>query len=382
MNVFSSHRTHSLRALLALPALLALSSLAGAQAPQAIVQIGSASREATTPTAALPGTVISTRDAQVRAELASRIEWIAQVGAEIMAGEPLARLDDHLLRLQLRSDEARIERLKADIAVRERQLGRLERLAAENNMAQMELDQVEADVEMLRQDLAIAVVEKERTAYDLQRARVPAPFSGIVVARSMSEGEYTGVGSTLVRLVDMQALEISVPAPLRVARFNRPGAEVDIHSEAGDSTEQVRSVVPVGDPQSRLMELRITANSDHWLIGEAVTVSLPQAEPVVALTVPRDALVLRDREQFVYTVDYAGNAEGRARKVTVQTTGGIGSRVAVKVISGNLGDGAPVIVRGAENLRDGQDVRVTGASAERVVNSSLALQAPTARAAG
>ena len=172
----------------------------------------------------------------------------------------------------------------------------------------------------------------------------------------MSEGESTGVGTALVRLVDTRSLEISVPAPLRVARFNTPGAEVAIHSDGGDSRETVRSVVPVGDEQSRMMELRIAADADHWLIGEAVTVSLPEAHPVVTLTVPRDALVLRDREQYVYTVD----EENRARKVLVETTGGIGSRVSVQVISGKLGDGAPVIVRGAENLRDGQGVRVTG----------------------
>lgn len=351
----SLHYLHRLRA--ALPLALVCSAVLPVSAyaqPEAVVEIANASREATTSMVTLPGTVISTRDAQIRAEVAARIDWIAPVGTQVEKGEPLAHLDDHLLSLQLRGDEARIARLKADIAVRERQRQRLAQLESENNMAEVELDRVEGDIEMLEQDLAIAIVEGERTRYDIERSQVPAPFSGIVVSRNMAEGEFTAVGSALVRLVDTQSLEISVPAPLRVARFNRPGAMVEIRSASGDSSEPVRSVVPVGDEQSRMMELRIAANRDNWLIGEAVTVLLPQGDPVVTVTVPRDALVLRDQQQFVYTID----KDNRARKVMVETTGGMGSRISVKVVGGELNDGAPVIVRGAESLRDGQDVRI------------------------
>lgn len=327
---------------------------ARATGPEAIVQTASVTREATAPTTSLPGTVISTRDAQVRAELEGRITWIAEVGQWVEVGEPVAKLDDHLLQLQLRSDTARVARLKADIGVRQRQRERLARLAAENNMAEFELDQVEADIDMLLQDLAMAVVDRERTAYNIERAQVPAPFSGIVVDRTMSEGEYSSPGSALVRLVDTSSLEISVPAPLRIARFNQPGTAVAVQSAEQISVEQVRSVVPVGDPQSRMMELRITVEEGPWLIGEAVTVSLPEAATAQMLTVPRDALVLRDREQFVYAID----SDNKARKVRVLTAGGLGQRIAIQPQDSDLAAGTAVVVRGAENLREGQGVRV------------------------
>ncbi len=337
-----------------IPLLFLGASLGAAAQGEAIVQTASVTREATAPTADLPGTVISTRDAQIRTEIAGRITWIAEVGERIEKGQPVARLDDHLLTLQLRRNAAQVARLKADIDVRTRQLERLARLARDNNMAEVELDQVAADIEMLRQDLAMAEVDRERTAYDLDRARIPAPFSGIVVTRDASEGEYSTAGAPLVRLVDMQSLEISVPAPLRIARFNREGTAVAVRGDTLHSLETVRSVVPVGDPQSRMMELRIALNAGSWLIGEAVTVSLPQAAPMDMLTVPRDALVLRDREQYVYAV----GSDNKARKVRVETAGGMGNRIAVEPLGGELEAGAAVIVRGAENLREGQDVRV------------------------
>ncbi|MEM6545820.1 MAG: efflux RND transporter periplasmic adaptor subunit, partial [Pseudomonadota bacterium] len=334
---------------------IALSSTgAFAQGSAATVVTASVTRESAAPTASLPGTVISTRDARVRSEISGRVLWVAQVGEKIAAGEPLVRLDDRVLDLELRRNRAQIARLEADIAVRERQRGRLAHLAEENNMAEFELDQVEADLEMLRQDLSIAKVDRERTAYDIERSQLPAPFSGIVVERSLTEGEYANAGEVIVRLVDPNALEISVPAPLRIARFNRSGSSVSVSSEGVQTIEEIRSVVPVGDSQSRMMELRIALDQANYLIGEAVTVALPQAEPVAMLTIPRDALVLRDREQYIYAVD----DNSKARKVHVQTTGGHGERVAVEPLSGELEPGATVIVRGAENLREGQAVRV------------------------
>ncbi|WOJ91936.1 efflux RND transporter periplasmic adaptor subunit [Congregibacter variabilis] len=343
-----------LRQMLIIPVIVTASAAALSNTPGATVHTASVTREATAPTAELPGTVISTRDAQVRAELSGRITWIAEVGDRVKAGEPIARFDDHLLTLQLRRDEAQIARLRTDIDVRTRQRERLARLAMENNMAEVELDQVKADIEMLRQDLAMAEVDRERAAYELERSRMPAPFSGVVVARNMSEGEYSTAGSPLVRLVNTQSLEVSVRAPLRIARFNQTGTPVSIYGDGAHTVEEIRSVVPVGDPQSRMMEMRISLEEGLWLIGEAVTVSLPQAAPSDMLTVPRDALVLRDREQFVYAVD----SDNTARKVLVETAGGLGERIAVEPVDGLLKPGTNVIVRGAENLREGQDVRI------------------------
>ena len=60
-------------------AALLVASAAFANQPPAIVEAAVVTRENTAPTADLPGTVISTRDAQVRAEIEGRIDWIAWV---------------------------------------------------------------------------------------------------------------------------------------------------------------------------------------------------------------------------------------------------------------------------------------------------------------
>ncbi|MBN7798728.1 efflux RND transporter periplasmic adaptor subunit [Parahaliea mediterranea] len=322
-----------------------------AGAPEAVVELASVSEGEAASVVRLPGTVISTRDAEISAEISGRLMWVARVGERVGQGDPVAILDDHLLRLEERDNSAEIARLDADIAYHQRHIQRLERLAEQNNMAQSELDQLRSQLEMLRQQRKIAEVALERTRYNLSRSRVAAPFDGVVAARSADEGEYLNTGASLLRLVDTDTLEISVSAPLRLARHNQPGHSVQVEAGEVRDMARIRGLVPVGDTRSRMMELRLALAASPWLIGEAVTVELPDSVRHSALRVPRDALVLRDGEVFVYTV----NEDNTARKVVVTPGAGRGESIAIE---GELQPGDAVVVRGAERLREGQALRV------------------------
>jgi RND family efflux transporter MFP subunit len=318
---------------------------------EAVVELAVVTEGETSPVVRLPGRVVSLRDAAIAAELEGRLTWVAEVGERIEQGEPLAVIDDHLLRLQLRNDEAEIARIEADMDYQRRQIQRLQRLARQNNTAVSELDQLESGLLMLTQELRIAEVSRDRTRYDLERSRVVAPFSGIVASRAMGAGEYTTVGTPLLRLVDTAALEISVSAPLRVAPFNPVGTEVQVEGEGRVGMTTIRGVVPVGDNRSHMMELRLHADAGAWYIGEAVTVQLPEGAGEYGLAVPRDALVLRDKQVFVYTI----STDNTALKVPVTTGPGRGTLIA---IDGDLQAGAPVVIRGGERLQEGQPVRI------------------------
>ena len=326
-------------------------SIAWAQEEDAVVELGIVIESASSAVIQVPGTVISTRDADIAAELSGRLTWIAEVGEQIEKGMSVAIIDDHLLQLQLRNDEAEIARITADINYNRRQIERLQSLALKNNMAQSELDAIQSRLEMLVQERRIAEVAKDRTTYDLSRTKIAAPFSGIIAGREMSIGEYTTPGSSIVRLVDTSALEISVSAPLRVARFNTPGAMVQVNSGDRQMMTAIRGAVPIGDTRSRMMEVRLKLEFGDWLIGEAVTVELSESEMAKGLSIPRDALVLRDNEVYVYTVS-EGNL---ARKIPVIAGAGHGANISVE---GQLKAGDAVVIRGAERLHDGQGLKI------------------------
>jgi multidrug efflux pump subunit AcrA (membrane-fusion protein) len=164
----------------------------------------------------------------------------------------------------------------------------------------------------------------------------------------------------MLRIVDTSNVEASIRAPLSAMPFMENGMSVTVKHTSFEKVQQIRTIVPVGNALSRMMEVRVSLTSGDFAIGSAVRVALPHSEYYQAMTVPRDALVLRKAGTFVYLVD-KGNV---AHQIPVETGIGVGRRIEVR---GQLEDDMPVVIRGAERLRSGQKVRyeLTGEIAKR-----------------
>jgi multidrug efflux pump subunit AcrA (membrane-fusion protein) len=117
----------------------------------------------------------------------------------------------------------------------------------------------------------------------------------------------------------------------------------------------VRALIPIGDERSRGIEIRVELPAGDWIVGDAVRVALDDGARAARVTIPRDALVLRDGLVYVFRL----LEDATAQRVPVRVGNGVGDLVAV---DGDVGVGDQVVVRGAERLRDGQAVRVLGES--------------------
>jgi len=117
----------------------------------------------------------------------------------------------------------------------------------------------------------------------------------------------------------------------------------------------LRAIVPVGDIASRTIEVRLVLPAGAGLVGDAAKVFIPSAQPHNVLAVPRDALVLREDNTYIFKVD----KKSQAQRVAVEIGSEEGPLVEVK---GMIGPGENVIVRGAERLEAGQKVRAIRAS--------------------
>ncbi len=324
--------------------------LAQQQRPVA-VETASVEDEMVSPAVWVPGTVISRFDSRIAAEVSGNLVWVAEVGDVFKEGDTLARVNDRELQLQLRNNQAVEKRLTARLAFLTRQVARLTRLAKTNSTAESELDQLSVERDMLIEERVAAKVAAERTRYDIERTHIKAPFAGVVVERAHQPGEYLARADEVVRLVNTDALEIRVQAPLNIARHVKSDDVVDVSNNNELISTRVRTVVPVGDDNSRMLQLRLQLHDVDWIIGEAVRVSLSNGSAVKTLTVPRDALVLRNGETYLFTVE----KDSTARRVNVIPGEGAGENISVQ---GDLNAGDKVIIRGAERLRDGSVVKV------------------------
>ncbi|MEM7077085.1 MAG: efflux RND transporter periplasmic adaptor subunit [Pseudomonadota bacterium] len=333
--------------------LLCWSVLSGhaAERPPTRVSVDTVRSDNTAPQTWTPGTIFSRSDARLGAEVEGVLVWIAEPGTHVELEEVVARVNDTLWRERLARGEAEVRATAKRLEYLRSEAARLQRLAAVDNAAQSQLEGRIADREEAEQTLLQARAEVNMNRYRLQKTQITAPFAGQVVERFVELGEYISTGTAAVRLVDLKHLEIRSQAPLRVAPFVSADMSIPIRSERGPGHARISAVIPVGDLTSRTFEIRLAPDDNGWVVGEPVQLGLPTAKASAMLTIPRDALVIRETGTAVFVVD-----AGAARRVQVETGVGAGSRIEIR--TGGLEPGDQVVVAGAEMLRDGQAVKI------------------------
>ena len=320
-------------------------------APPAIVSVAPAVSAAFAPRHWSPGSVISRRDARIAGEQDGRVVDVAEVGQRVRKGQALAVLDDTALRLREQEGQADLARIQAQLAMANRQEQRYAQLAAQQNIARAQYEQLRADRDVLVQERARVLAQLAQTRHQRNQMVVRAPFDGIVAERLTQLGEYLVTGGAVARLVDTGAQEVRVRAPVDLARHLATGTEVRVRSAGEERAYPVSALVPVGDEASRQLELRIAVPDLDIPVGTAVDVGLPSAATRTVVAVPRDAVILRREGDFVMRVDGAGKAE----RVPVETGAEVEGLVEV---TGRVSAGDRLIVRGGERVEPGQALEI------------------------
>jgi RND family efflux transporter MFP subunit len=346
---------HTSRLLIGLTAMAAMTGSAwGANAVPAPappkVAVATARAVKMAPKVVLPGTVVARNDSHLASEVEGRVAWVAEVGTIAKAGDIVARIDKNVAGMQLASDKANVARLSAQLKFDSSQADRMDRLFSQSAIARATRDQAQSTREMDQGALAQAQASMRKSEYQFNHGEIRAPFPGRVVARLINPGEYATPGKDIVRLVDIDSIEVKALSPIDTAHFLREGMPVNVEIARKPITANVRAIVPVGDEASRTIEIRVALKAGQAFVGDAAKVMVPSAAPRDVLAVPRDALVLREDNTYVFKVD----GKNVATRVAVETGTSEGPMVEVR---GPIRAGDRVIVRGAERLEAGQKVQ-------------------------
>jgi RND family efflux transporter MFP subunit len=302
-------------------------------------------------TTSATGAVASRNDAAIYAEVPGRLLWIAEPGTSVGRDGVIARIEARDLELTLRDADAAVRRIDAEVRLLGSQRDRLNALGGSSVVSRAQLDEAAARHEMAVQQLEQARVTRDRARLMLERTQIRAPFAGAVAERLHSIGEFVTPGTALARIVDTRNIEVVARAPLNLAQALKPGATATLVMDGTRVQGNVRAVVPVGDERSRLLELRVAVTGVDWPVGTPVRVELVSPTVSAGVSVPRDAVILRQAATYVFRVA----ADGKAERVPVQVGAGRGEAVAV---TGGLRAGDRVVVRGGERLQPGQSVTV------------------------
>src|SRR3954466_1040220 len=82
-------------------------------APPAVVEVGQAASARLAPARWVPGSVVSRDDAKIASAEAGRLDYVAEVGTRVKAGERIAKLDDQALRLRREEIQSDVRRADA-----------------------------------------------------------------------------------------------------------------------------------------------------------------------------------------------------------------------------------------------------------------------------
>jgi RND family efflux transporter MFP subunit len=299
------------------------------------------------------GTVFSRNEIQITAGIAGRLEWVAEPGDQINAGESVARFDCEMLELQRERQVAQAERADINFKTLSREVERLETLTATNAISIMQYERTQADRDLAKGDLAIARITIKETDNQLRRCNVRAPFSGVVTEQLQRAGEDVERSTVLAAITDTQNLEVRASVPIRYLPRMQIGEIAEVKMNEMRLEGRIRKIVPAANSQSQTFEVRLELPKDAPQVvaaGQLVSVTLPLSANA-ALTVPRDSIVLREDGAFVMRI----NSDQKAERVSVEVTESNGDHVAVR---GALESGDRVAVRGAESLQDGELVAV------------------------
>lgn len=347
--------TRTLVAMLTLSTLL-LPALVAAQQerPPAPVVVAQSAMGSVTPRTEYVGTVYFNEVAQVATEVAGIVDsHYLEEGRPVEMGQVLVKLNTDLLRMDLAAKRAAHEQALAGLALAQADYKRMSALYASGSVSEQEYDQKRFTYEGQLKRAAELKASLDQLKLMIAKSEVRAPFSGTVLGRLVSRGEWVQTGAAVASLAREDAVDVVVNVSQDILALAQIGVEVDIRVAGLERRGRIRAFVPRGDVATRTFPLKIRVIDPKGLAeGMEARVVLPSGPLVEALLVPRDAVINVHGQLAVWTI-----AEGKAQMIPVQVLGYQGGQAGISPLGQpGLQPGMPVVVKGNERLRPGQAV--------------------------
>lgn len=299
------------------------------------------------------GLLIPRLEAAVSTELSGY--RVAQVfvdqDASVKSGQPLARLDDTLLRAAIAQQQAMVDQQKV---AAERQDAEAQRVAGLDDQGVLPQEQiVERRLSARSGHASVAAAQAQLNDLDTREGlmTVRAPVGGRVLERAVRPGDIAAPSIAMFRIAAEDVIELNAEVPEADLAGIHPGDPAAVELPDGSHVEgRVRLISPEVDQQTKLGHVRVTLPVRTGLrpggYGRATFSQSRRPAPVVP-----DSAVRYDADgASVLALD----AQNRARRVGVKT----GARASGQV---ELIDGPPpgtrVLLGGGAFVLDGDVVR-------------------------
>jgi len=304
--------------------------------------------------------LVGTATSRVTSLLASEIEGLVEElyvdeGDAVKEGQILARLRSTTLKIQL--EFARAERKEAEerYLQAKTELERSIRLRRSESIPEKKFLDDRSETMAWEQRVRQREAEISRLEDLLAKKTIIAPFSGLVAKKHTEVGQWLDRGGNVLTLIDIERIHVIAPVPERYVDKIRVGDPASVLVTALGNrgySGRVAAIIPQGDREARTFPVKVEIGNKNLQIksGMLCHVTFSLGRPYTALLLPKDALITRDNQKFVFV--YQNDI------VKLVRLGVKGYHDNMAEASGDLKPGLLVVVRGNERLQDGQKVQV------------------------
>ncbi|REE23326.1 RND family efflux transporter MFP subunit [Paraburkholderia sp. BL27I4N3] len=302
--------------------------------------------------------------ARVQSDLGFRVsgkvlERLVDAGQTVKRGQPLMRIDPIDLRLaaQARQDAVTAARARAQQTAQDEE--RYRDLRGTGAISASAYDQIKAAADAAKAQLSAAEadagVARNATGY----AGLVADGDGVVMETLAEPGQVVSAGQPVVRLAHAGRREAVIQLPETLRPAVGSAAQATLFGNGGASVPAtLRQLSEAADARTRTFEARYVLQGElaDAPLGATVTVQIPDARSAVpgGLQVPIGALFDAGKGPGVWVIN-GEPAKVFWRPVTVEHLDDDSARVAGKIKQGDR-----IVALGAQLLREGEQVRVTG----------------------
>jgi membrane fusion protein (multidrug efflux system) len=328
---------------------------AAAEAPPIAVKVATAEPIKVPRVLTLSGTLVGAEQSKVASGAAGKVvATYIERGSVVKKGAVMARLDSRIPAAVADEAAAQVESLRAQQKQANLDCDRTRQMFDKGAISKADFDKTSTACETSKWSVSAAEARKTQTAEALRDTEIKAPFTGMVVERSVTAGEYVRADSPVATLVDVEQLRVELTVPEADVADVKQGLTVDFRVAADENGPlhhgRIRYIGPSVRQQTRDAVVEaVVDNAGHDLRpGMFVTAKLSIGEQTLP-AVPESAVRVDGPQRHVFAV-VSGRVEDRLVQVGLQREGH------VAIVDG-LKTGEQVVAELGPDVRDGAKVK-------------------------
>ena len=277
------------------------------------------------------------------------------VGDSVRAGQVLATFAAESIDADVAQSNASLSEALANAAEASANAARARTLESTGALSAQQINQYFTTEQTAKAKVAASRAMLAAQQLRLRHTRLLAPDNGIISARTATVGAVVPGGTELFRMIRQGRLEWRAEVTATELGRVRPGTVARVTVANGTQlVGRVRMIAPTVDPQTRAALVYVDLPRAEGKDAPAKAGMFAEGEfemgTSTALTVPQQAVVLRDGFSYVFRL----NADNRVSQVKIQTGRRLGDQVEVRE---GISPDALLVVTGAGFLNDGDLVK-------------------------